>query len=187
MHSPAPILYDTVGAVAHRPASDVDTLSDIFSSVRLGDIELANRIVMAAMTRDRAGPHDEPTDIMVEYYRQRSTAGLIITEGTQPSAAGKGYYRTPGIHAQIQIDGWCKVTNAVHGEGGRIVMQLMHCGRAAVRANKDRDAETIAPSAVRCRESDSWTGWCAGANRYAARAGNGRGRHCLFRICASGT
>ena len=96
------------GAVAHRPASDVDTLSDIFSSVRLGDIELANRIVMAAMTRDRAGPHDEPTDIMVEYYRQRSTAGLIITEGTQPSAAGKGYYRTPGIHAQIQMMGGAK-------------------------------------------------------------------------------
>ena len=76
-------------------------MRDIFSAVRLGDIELANRIVMAPMTRDRAGPHDEPTDIMVEYYRQRATAGLIVTEGTQPSAAGKGYYRTPGIHRQI--------------------------------------------------------------------------------------
>jgi N-ethylmaleimide reductase len=127
-------------------------VSDIFSPVRLGDIELANRIVMAPMTRDRAGPHDEPTDLMVEYYRQRATAGLIITEGTQPSAAGKGYFRTPGIHSEVQLEGWRKVADAVHREGGRIVMQLMHCGRAAVRANKSPDAETIAPSAIRCRD-----------------------------------
>jgi N-ethylmaleimide reductase len=130
----------------------VGIVSDIFSPVRLGDIELANRIVMAPMTRDRAGPHDEPTNLMVEYYRQRATAGLIITEGTQPSAAGKGYFRTPGIHSEVQIEGWRKVADAVHREGGRIVMQLMHCGRAAVRANKNQDAETVAPSAIRCRD-----------------------------------
>ncbi|OZA71687.1 MAG: alkene reductase, partial [Sphingomonadales bacterium 39-62-4] len=70
--------------------------ADIFSPVRLGDIDLANRVVMAPMTRDRAGPLDEPTDLMAEYYRQRASAGLIITEGTQPSPAGKGYWRTPG-------------------------------------------------------------------------------------------
>ncbi len=121
---------------------------DIFSPVRLGEIELANRVVMAPMTRDRAGALDEPTDLMVEYYRQRASAGLIITEGTQPSPAGKGYWRTPGIHSPEQAAGWRKVADAVHGEGGRIVMQLMHVGRASVRANKAADAETVAPSAI---------------------------------------
>ncbi len=125
-------------------------MTDIFSPVRLGALELSNRIVMAPMTRDRAGPQDEPTDIMVDYYRQRATAGLIITEGTQPSASGKGYWRTPGIHNDVQVAGWRKVADAVHGEGGRIVMQLMHVGRASVRANKAPDADTIAPSAIPC-------------------------------------
>ncbi len=125
-------------------------MSDIFSPVRLGDLELANRVVMAPMTRDRAGTQDEPTDLMVEYYRQRASAGLIVTEGTQPSPAGKGYWRTPGIHSEVQIAGWARVAQAVHGAGGRIVMQLMHVGRAAVRANKAPDAETVAPSAIPC-------------------------------------
>ena len=125
-------------------------MTDIFSPVRLGALELANRIVMAPMTRDRAGPLDEPTDIMVDYYRQRASAGLIVTEGTQPCPAGKGYWRTPGIHSEVQIAGWRKVADAVHGQGGRIVMQLMHVGRASVRANKAADAETIAPSAIPC-------------------------------------
>ena len=125
-------------------------MSDIFSPVRLGALELANRIVMAPMTRDRAGPQDEPTDIMADYYRQRASAGLIVTEGTQPSPAGKGYWRTPGIHSEEQVAGWRKVADAVHGEGGQIVMQLMHVGRASVRANKAADADTIAPSAIPC-------------------------------------
>jgi len=125
-------------------------VSDIFSPVRLGEVALANRIVMAPMTRDRAGPGDVPTATMVEYYRQRASAGLIVTEGTQPSPAGKGYWRTPGMHSEEQIAGWRQVAEAVHGEGGRIVVQLMHVGRAAVQANKDPDAETIAPSAIPC-------------------------------------
>jgi len=125
-------------------------MTDLFSPVRLGDLDLANRIVMAPMTRDRAGSEDEPTQIMVDYYRQRASAGLIVTEGTQPSAAGKGYWRTPGIHSPAQIAGWRRVAEAVHAEGGRIVMQLMHVGRAAVRANKADNAETIAPSALPC-------------------------------------
>ena len=125
-------------------------MADIFAPVRLGELELANRVVMAPMTRDRAGPEDEPTDLMVEYYRQRASAGLIVTEGTQPSPAGKGYWRTPGIHSQQQVAGWARVADAVHQAGGRIVMQLMHVGRAAVRANKAPDAETVAPSAIPC-------------------------------------
>jgi len=123
----------------------------IFSPVSLGALELANRIVMAPMTRDRAGPADEPTPMMAEYYRQRASAGLIVTEGVQPSAAGKGYWRTPGLHSAAQVAGWRGVADAVHGEGGLIVAQLMHVGRAAVAANKG-DAETVAPSAIPSRE-----------------------------------
>ncbi len=122
----------------------------LFAPVRLGGIDLANRIVMAPMTRDRAGPGDVPTDAMVEYYAQRASAGLIVTEGVQPSAAGKGYWRTPGIHTPEQVEGWRKVAEAVHARGGRIVMQLMHCGRAVVPANRGFDAEVIAPSAFPC-------------------------------------
>jgi len=120
----------------------------MFTSTRLGEIDLSNRIVMAPMTRDRAGPDAAPTDLMVEYYRQRAGAGLIVTEGTQPSLAGKGYWRTPGIHSPVQVEGWRQVGDTVHAGGGKIVMQLMHCGRASVRANKDAMAETVAPSAV---------------------------------------
>ena len=125
-------------------------MAGLFDPGRLGDVDIANRVVMAPMTRDRAGPQDEPTDLMVEYYRQRATAGLIVTEGVQPSPHGKGYWRTPGIHSPVQIAGWARVAEAVHGAGGRIAMQLMHVGRAAVRANKAPDAETVAPSAVPC-------------------------------------
>ncbi|MEY4722399.1 MAG: hypothetical protein RIQ46_2124, partial [Pseudomonadota bacterium] len=122
----------------------------LFTPVRLGDLDLANRIVMAPMTRDRAGPGDVPTDLMVEYYRQRASAGLIVTEGAQPSAVGKGYWRTPGIHSAEQVAGWRRVADAVHAEGGRIVMQIMHCGRVVVAANRGFEADVIAPSAIPC-------------------------------------
>jgi N-ethylmaleimide reductase len=122
----------------------------LFTPVTLGALQCANRIIMAPMTRDRAGPGDVPTDLMVEYYRQRASAGLIITEGVQPSPKGKGYWRTPGIYTQQQIDGWAKVAEAVHAEGGKIVMQLMHVGRVVVPANRGYDADVIAPSAIAC-------------------------------------
>lgn len=105
---------------------------------------------MSPMTRDRAGPGDVPNDIMVEYYRQRAGAGMIVTEGTQPSAVGKGYWRTPGIYSQEQIAGWRRVADAVHAEGGIIVMQLMHCGRVVVAENRGFEADVIAPSAIPC-------------------------------------
>ncbi|HQR02522.1 MAG: alkene reductase [Proteobacteria bacterium] len=124
----------------------------IFEPLQLGDLTLANRIVMAPMTRSRATAQaDLPTAEMVEYYRQRANAGLIVTEGTHPSRAGKGYCRTPGIHTEAQIAGWRKVTDAVHAEGGRIVIQLMHVGRVSARLNKETDADTVAPSAIRAR------------------------------------
>ncbi len=122
----------------------------LFSPVSLGDIRLANRIVMAPMTRDRAGSGDVPTELMVEYYAQRASAGLIVTEGVQPGPAGKGYWRTPGIHSAEQVGGWSRVADAVHARGGRIVMQLMHCGRVVVPANRGFEADVIAPSAIPC-------------------------------------
>jgi N-ethylmaleimide reductase len=122
----------------------------LFKSIPLGDITLANRIVMSPMTRDRAGPGDVPNDIMVDYYRQRASAGLIVTEGVQPSEVGKGYWRTPGIWSDAQIEGWARVAEAVHAEGGKIVMQIMHCGRVVVPANRGYEADVIAPSALPC-------------------------------------
>lgn len=122
----------------------------LFSPTELGALRLRNRVIMAPMTRDRAGPGDVPTDTMVEYYRQRASAGLIVTEGVQPTAEGKGYWRTPGIHSGEQIAGWKKVADAVHARGGLVAVQLMHCGRVVVPANRGFDADVIAPSAVPC-------------------------------------
>jgi N-ethylmaleimide reductase len=100
------------------------------------------------MTRSRAQADGTPSDMMVDYYRQRASAGLIIAEGTYPSEDGKGYCRTPGIVDQRHIDGWARVTDAVHSEGGKIVLQIMHCGRCSHADNKSPQAETVAPSAI---------------------------------------
>lgn len=124
-------------------------MKQLFEAVTLGDLDLANRIVMSPMTRSRAGIGDTPTGLHVDYYSQRASAGLIVTEGVQPSPAGKGYCRTPGIYSEAQVTGWQTVANAVHAEGGLIVMQLMHCGRVAARINKDDASEIVAPSAIR--------------------------------------
>lgn len=124
--------------------------SALFAPVRLGDLALANRIVMAPMTRGRAGPGDVPGDLVALHYAQRASAGLIVTEGVQPSAEGKGYWRTPGIWNEAQQAGWAQVADAVHAAGGRIVMQLMHCGRVVVPANRGYAADVVAPSALAC-------------------------------------
>lgn len=121
---------------------------DLFDPVTLGELKLANRVVMAPMTRSRAGTDAVPTAEMVEYYRQRAGAGLIITEGIAPSANGLGYCRTPGLYNDRQGAAWREVTEAVHAGGGRIVAQLMHVGRVASALNKPVDAETVAPSAI---------------------------------------
>ena len=126
-------------------------MSILFEPVRLGELELANRIVMAPMTRSRADAQGVPTAEMVEYYRQRASAGLIVAEGTSPSASGLGYCRTPAIYTPQQIAAWKAVTEAVHAEGGLIVLQLMHVGRAASAHNKPAGAATVAPSALRAR------------------------------------
>jgi len=124
---------------------------DLFSQASFGRIRLRNRIVLAPMTRSRAGVHDEPTDIMIDYYRQRASAGMSITEGIYPSADGKGYCRTPGLVSDVQVAGWQRVCDAVHSEGGSIVAQIMHCGRVAHADNKAARSETVAPSAIRAR------------------------------------
>ncbi|HBU02914.1 MAG TPA: alkene reductase [Acidimicrobiaceae bacterium] len=124
---------------------------NLMTPARFGRIHLRNRVVMAPMTRARATPDGAVTDIMVEYYRQRAGAGMIITEGVYPSEDGKGYCRTPGLVSSDHAAGWRRVTEAVHAEGGTIVMQMMHVGRVAVAANKAAGAETIAPSAVAAR------------------------------------
>ncbi len=123
-------------------------MSSLFTPTRLGSIELANRVVMAPMTRSRADDQGVPTPMMLDYYRQRASAGLIIAEGTYPSENGKGYCRTPGIINQQQIDAWAGITEAVHQEGGKIVLQIMHCGRCSHVDNKSETAETVAPSAI---------------------------------------
>jgi N-ethylmaleimide reductase len=123
----------------------------LFAPVELGSLRLRNAIVMAPMTRNRAVAGDVPADLAVAYYGARAAAGLIVTEGTQPSPHGKGYCRTPGMHSQAQIAAWRGVTAAVHAAGGCIVLQLMHCGRIASRYNKDAGARTVAPSAIRAQ------------------------------------
>ena len=123
----------------------------IFSGVKLGDLTLANRIVMAPMTRSRAGADAVPTAMMVDYYSQRASAGLIVSEGIAPSADGLGYCRTPGLYNETQVAAWSRVTSGVHAAGGKIVAQLMHVGRVASHLNKPAGSETVAPSAVRAR------------------------------------
>jgi len=123
----------------------------LLQPLELGALRLRNRIVMAPMTRNRAGPGDVPGELAVAYYAARAGAGMIVTEGTQPSRHGKGYCRTPGLHTPQQIAGWRRVTDAVHAAGGCMVVQLMHTGRIASRYNKDADARTVAPSAIRAR------------------------------------
>ncbi|MBS0378932.1 MAG: alkene reductase [Proteobacteria bacterium] len=121
----------------------------LLSPLALGELSLANRIVMAPMTRNRALAGDLPGPLAVEYYGARASAGLIITEGTWPVPDGKGYARTPGIGSSAQAQGWRQVSEAVHGAGGRIVMQLMHCGRIGSHLNKAPGTRTLAPSAIR--------------------------------------
>jgi N-ethylmaleimide reductase len=124
---------------------------DLFTPLSLGALELRNRIVMAPMTRSRAGVDAVPTDLMVEYYRQRASAGMIVSEGIAPSPDGLGYCRTPGIYDRDQVAAWREVTDAVHDADGCIVAQLMHVGRVSNHLNKPAGAQTVAPSAIRAR------------------------------------
>src|SRR5471030_1865068 len=121
----------------------------LFEPVKVGNIELTNRLVMAPMTRNRA-IGNVPNALMAEYYGQRATAGLIVTEGTSPSPNGLGYARIPGLFNARQVAGWKLVTDAVHAKGGKIVVQLMHTGRVTHVLNLPAGAEVVAPTTAVC-------------------------------------
>ncbi|MEJ1978991.1 MAG: alkene reductase [Acetobacteraceae bacterium] len=126
------------------------TETDLFTPITLGDgLTLANRIVMAPLTRSRAGKGDVQGALNAEYYRQRSSAGLIVSEATNISQQGKGYAFTPGIYTEDQVAGWKLVTDAVHGAGGRIVCQLWHVGRISHPSLQPGGGLPVAPSAVK--------------------------------------
>jgi N-ethylmaleimide reductase len=120
----------------------------LFTPLRLGNIELRNRIVMAPMTRMRAGPGHVPTPLNAEYYGQRASAGLIVSEGTAVSAHAHGYPQAPGIYNEEQIAGWRRVTDVVHSRGGRIIMQIAHNGRNSHSSLLPHGELPVAPSAI---------------------------------------
>jgi N-ethylmaleimide reductase len=122
---------------------------DLFSRYQLGPLQLPNRLVMAPMTRNRAGPGNVPGLMNVTYYQQRASAGLIVTEGTQVSPRGQGYAATPGIHSAEQVAGWKLITDAVHAAGGRIFAQLWHVGRISHPTVQEDGGLPVAPSALK--------------------------------------
>jgi len=132
-----------------NPPTQSDRKTDLFEPVRLGPYQLTNRIVMAPLTRSRAGADGVPTALMVEYYAQRASAGLIIAEGTNISAQARGYAFTPGLYTDEQVQGWRQVTFAVRARGGRIFPQLWHVGRMSHPSLQPGGALPVAPSAIR--------------------------------------
>jgi N-ethylmaleimide reductase len=137
----------TMACSVHLFTPDMTRLFDPFTA---GDIALANRIVMAPLTRNRA-PNAVPTALMATYYGQRASAGLLITEATAISHQGQGYADVPGLYAPVQIAGWQRVTAAVHAAGGRIVTQLWHVGRVSHTELQPGGGAPVAPSAIRAK------------------------------------
>lgn len=136
--------------------TDYSQSTDLFSPVVMGKLELANRIIMAPVTRSRYGENGVPDDLHATYYAQRASAGLIISEAINISAQGRGYAATPGIWNDEQVTGWKKVTDAVHAQGGKIVCQLWHVGRfSSVKLQPDGKAP-VAPSAIQA-EGQTYT------------------------------
>ncbi|MDX1706712.1 alkene reductase [Pseudidiomarina sp.] len=130
----------------------------LFQPLQFGTLKLRNRIIMAPLTRSRASqPGDVPNEMNARYYRQRASAGFIISEATQISPQGKGYAFTPGIHSQEQIDGWRKVTDAVHEAGGRIYLQLWHVGRISHPDLQPDGQQPVAPSAIKPEGAQTYT------------------------------
>ena len=129
---------------------------NLFTPISIGDLALPNRIVMAPMTRNRAGKGDVPQSMSIDYYKQRASAGLIITEGSPVSTQGIGYPSTPGIYTQAQVEGWKKITKAVHDKGGHIFIQLWHVGRISHPSFHENSALPVAPSAIK-PEGDAFT------------------------------
>jgi len=140
------------------------TASPLFRPLQLGPLALPSRIVMAPMTRARSSqPGDVPNALMAQYYAQRASAGLIVSEATQISPQGQGYSFTPGIYSDAQVDGWRRVTDAVHAEGGRMVLQLWHVGRMS-HASFHADGLPVAPSAI-APQAQVWVAGADGVGR----------------------
>lgn len=129
-----------------------NTTATLFDTGLIGAIDVANRVAMAPLTRSRADRNGVHSDLAVEYYRQRSSAGLIISEATNISVQGRGYAFTPGIYSDAQISAWRRVTDAVHHEGGKIICQLWHVGRMSHVDLQEGGAAPVAPSAIRAGE-----------------------------------
>ena len=166
-------VWDDPGAAVHRHSASKTRVNalmlhrirkntilmpaiDLFSPFRLGALDLPNRIVMAPMTRNRAGPGNVPTALNATYYAQRADAGLIVSEASQVSPQGLGYPGTPGIHSEAQIAGWTFVTDAVHAAGGRIFLQLWHVGRISHPSLQPDGALPVAPAAI-APAGQAWT------------------------------
>lgn len=135
---------------------DISNSTDLFSPVHMGAIEMANRIVMAPVTRSRYEEDGVPGELHAAYYAQRATAGLIVAEATNISAQGRGYAATPGIWSEAQVAGWRKVTDAVHAAGGKIVSQLWHVGRFSSVDLQPNGEAPVAPSAIQA-EGNTYT------------------------------
>ena len=127
-------------------------MNKLFSSVQVGPYKLNNRLAMAPMTRSRAHPDGTPTPLMAEYYGQRASLGLILTEATQPSDIGQGNIATPGIYTAAHVQGWHDVASAVHARGGRIFIQIMHVGRMSHPDNVPGNLQALAPSAIAAQQ-----------------------------------
>lgn len=123
-------------------------MNQTFNPATVGNIELSNRLVMAPMTRSRAQFDGTPGELAAEYYAQRASIGLIVSEGTQPSDDGQGYLTTPGIYSDAHVAGWKAITDAVHAKGGRFFIQLMHAGRMSHPDNTPHHRQGVAPSAI---------------------------------------
>jgi N-ethylmaleimide reductase len=124
-------------------------VANLFESVQLGSLVLANRVFMAPLTRNRADADGVPGELAATYYSQRASAGLIVTEATQISPMGKGYINTPGIHSPEQVRAWSRIVESVHKSGGRIFLQLWHVGRISHSSLLPNNARPVAPSAIR--------------------------------------
>src|SRR5216684_7778583 len=131
-----------------NPSLEETAMNQSFTPTRVGRYTLPNRLVMAPMTRSRAKFDGTPGELASEYYSQRASVGLIVTEGTQPSDDGQGYLTTPGIYTPAHVAGWKEVTAAVHDKGGHIFVQIMHAGRMSHPDNAPHHRQAVAPSAI---------------------------------------
>jgi len=140
--------YQVLTSFIPRRLTMPHTNATLFDPVRAGDLQLSNRIVMAPLTRNRA-PEAVPTALMAEYYTQRASAGLLISEATAISQQAQGYADVPGLYAEEQVEAWKKVTRSVHAAGGKIVVQLWHVGRVSHTSLQPNGGQPVAPSAIR--------------------------------------